>query len=159
MSTRRLLSALLASGLLLATAIPASAAPSPCIGAGQVWPVETPSVHVADGVTFVEFDFAGVHPICLADGTLVPSAPVAGHIWQRIDADGSIFLRFDETLSYDGGELRYRGNATSNAGGWQSAVRTVGTSSGALSGIVGQGTFSPIEADGSFTDEIYYTYR
>lgn len=157
MATRRLLSTLLAGGLLLATAIPVAAAPEPCVGAGQVWPVETPAVRVADGVTFVEFDFAGIHPICMADGSM-SIAPVAGHLWQRIYADGSLFVRFDETLSYDGGELHYRGNATYNAGGWHSAVRTVGTTSGALSGIRGQGTFSPIAADGSFTDEILYTY-
>jgi hypothetical protein len=154
---RRLLSTVLAGGLLLATAIPVAASPSACSGAGQVWPIETPAIRVADGVTFIEFDFAGLHPICLSDGTMT-TASVEGHLWQRMYANGAVFVRFDETLSHDGGELQYRGNAMFNAGGWHSAVRTVGPSSGSLSGIHGQGTFSPIAADGSFTDEIYYTY-
>lgn len=160
MAIRRSVSAWLATGLLIAWAAPAAAAqPASCVGSGQVWPIEVPAVRVADGITFVEFDFAGVHPICLADGTQVDAAPVSGHLWQRINADGSIFLRFEETLSYGGGEMHYRGNATFNAAGWNSAVRTVGVSSGPLAGIHGQGTFSPIAPDGSFSDEVFYTYQ
>lgn len=135
-----------------------AAAPQACTGSGQVWPVETPQVRLANGNVFVEFDFAGVHPICLADGTVVPSASVAGHLWQQTRADGSVFVRFDEVLTHDGGELYYRGNASYTAAGWHSAVRTVGDANGSLAGIVGQGTFSPIAADGSFSDEISYVY-
>lgn len=159
MRLRASLAGALASAALLAGAMPVAASPTACVGSGQIWPVEAPQVRVADGTTFIDFDFGGVHPICLADGTLVPAASVSGHVWQRIDPDGSIFVRFHETLTYDGGELQYRGNATFNASGWQSAVRTVGSGTGPLAGIVGHGTFSPISADGAFTDEIFYTYR
>lgn len=159
MAMRRMLSTALAAGLLLVAAVPASAAPEPCIGAGAVGPTEAPSVSFAGGVTFVEFDFAGVHPICLADGTQVV-APVHGHLWQRIYSDGSVFLRFEEVLEWDGGQLEYRGNATFNGSGWNSAVRTVGNATGALAGIQGHGTFSPIDpVTGAFTDEISYVYR
>lgn len=159
MRLRASLAGTLASAALFIGALPVAASPTSCVGSGQIWPVETPQVRMADGATFIDFAFGGVHPLCLADGTFVPAAPVGGHVWQRIDADGSIFVRFAETLSYGGGELHYRGNATFNAGGWQSAVRTVGQGSGPLAGIVGQGTFSPIGADGSFSDEIFYVYR
>lgn len=149
--------ALAGGALSLAMVVPAAAAPTGCAGSGQVAPTEVPTVRVADGVTFIDFDFAGVHSICLSDGTLVVGS-LTGHLWERIDADGSIFMRFAETLSLDGA-LGFRGNATYNDAGWTSHVRTVGAPTGSLAGIEGQGTFSPLASDGSFTDLIAYTYH
>lgn len=145
--------------LALAVATPVAAAPTSCAGAGIVFPVSLPEVRVAGGTTFVEFDFAGEHPLCLADGTRLQAA-ASGHLWQQTHADGSGSLRFVETLSWAGGELNYIGNATFNASGWIGHVRTVGSGTGALAGIHGQGTFSPIDPlTGAFTDEIFYVYR
>jgi len=145
--------------LAVAVATPVAAAPTSCAGAGIVFPVSTPEIHVADGTTFVEFDFAGEHPVCLADGARV-QATVSGHLWEKIHADGSGSLRFIETLSWGGGELDYSGNATFNASAWKGHVRTVGNGTGPLTGINGQGTFSPIDPlTGTFTDEIFYVYR
>ena len=60
----------------------------------------------AGSQTFVEFDFTGLHDICLADGSEV-TGTVAGHLVQRTSANGDLGLRFDEILSYGGGTLRY----------------------------------------------------
>ena len=143
-----------------AMAGPATGAPAACSGAGWVAPdAATIQVRVADGVTFISFAFFGEHPLCLNDGSDVV-ASAEGRLWQRVGADGSVNLRFVETLSFGGGTLRYRGNATLNAAGWHSHVRTVGSGTGILSGIHGQGVFSPIDpVTGAFTDEIFYVYR
>lgn len=158
---RRLLT-LAATGLLaLLLAAPAAAAkPIACVGAGWVAPdPATITTRTADGVTFIKFEFFGEHSLCLADGTEV-SGTVAGKLWQRVGKNGSIKLRFYETLSVDGGTLNYRGNATLNGAGWRSHVRTVGVGTGALAGIHGRGTFSPVDpVTGAFTDEIFYVYR
>ena len=146
--------------LALAMAGPAAAAPVACSGAGWVAPdASTIQVRTADGLTFVTFEFFGEHPLCLADGSHV-TANATGQLWQRTGRDGSVSLRFSETLSYGGGTLDYRGNATLNSAGWTSHVRTVGGGTGSLTGIHGQGTFSPIDpVTGAFTDEIFYVYR
>lgn len=147
------------SMLALTAATPAAAAPTACTGGGVVFPVSAPEIRVAGGTTFVEFDFAGEHPLCLADGSRVQGL-VSGHLWQTTHADGSGSLRFIESLSWGGGELDYSGNATFNASGWRGHVRTVGSGTGPLVGIHGQGTFSPIDPlTGTFTDEIFYVYR
>jgi len=160
MNPRHLVSLASASLLALAIVGSAAAAPASCVGSGWVAPdPSTIEVRVADGVTFIAFEFFGEHPLCLADGTLVVGA-VEGQLWQRIGSDGSVNIRFEETLFYGDGTLAYRGNATGNASGWSSHVRTVGTGTGSLAGIHGQGTFSPIDpATGAFSDEIFYVYR
>jgi hypothetical protein len=158
---RPLISMVTAGLLALAIAGPAAAAkPAACAGAGWVAPdVTTIQVRAADGVTFVTFEFFGEHPICLADGTQT-SATISGRLWQRTGRDGAVNLRFFETLSVAGGTLDYRGNATFNAAGWHSHVRTVGTGTGTLAGITGQGTFSPIDpVTGAFSDVIFYAYH
>ncbi len=150
----------IAALLVLSLAGPSAAAPEPCVGAGWVAPdLATIQVRIADGITFVEFDFFGEHPLCLADGTEV-TGTVSGHLWQRVGPGGTVGLRFSETLFYDGGTLDYRGNASLNGTRWTSHVRTVGPGTGVLEGIHGQGTFSPIDPlTGAFTDEIFYVYR
>jgi hypothetical protein len=152
--------ALSAAGLLaISFTGTAAAAPTACGGAGYIYPTSAINSRVASDITFIDFDFAGVHPLCLADGTQVQGV-VAGHVWQRLYPDGSLFVRFAERLSLNGASLHYAGNATLNSAGWHSHVRTVGAGTGALAGIHGQGAFSPIDpVTGAFTDEIHYVYR
>ncbi|HSL97416.1 MAG TPA: hypothetical protein VK831_02475 [Candidatus Deferrimicrobiaceae bacterium] len=151
---------LVAAVALTVLAMPAVAAPEPCAGAGWVAPdFATFEQRVEGQVTQVTFEFYGEHPLCLADGSQV-TGTVTGRLWQQNGPNGAVSLRFDEVLSYGGGTLGYRGEATFNAAGWVSHVRTVGPGTGILEGISGQGWFSPIDPNtGAFTDEIAYTYN
>ena len=106
--------------------------------------------------TFVQFDFTGLHDICLADGSVVTGI-VEGHLVQRTSANGDFSLTFDEVLSYNGGTLGYRGEGSLTGGNWQSNVMTVGAGTGPLAGIHGQGTFV-FTGPASLTDVIYYVY-
>jgi hypothetical protein len=157
MSLRRLLSLVLAPVLALAMAIPVAAAgPVTCHGVAILTSTSNVEVRFADGVTFLEFDFAGDHTICLADGT-VDMATIEGRLSQRTGPDGTVNIRFVETLTYNGGTLEFRGEAVGNGNVWRSAVRTVGPGTGSLAGIHGQGTFWPTSAT-SFADSIAYVY-
>jgi hypothetical protein len=113
-------------------------------------------VRQVDSQTFVEFDFTGLHDICLADGSEV-TGTAAGHLTQRTSDNGDLTLRFDEILNYGGDTLGYRGEASLTGGNWQSEVMTVGAGSGPLRGIRGQGTFW-FTGPTSLADVIYYVY-
>ena len=84
------------------------AAPEPCAGTVQLTSQSNFQVREAGRQTFVEFDFTGLHDICLADGSVVTGI-VEGHLVQRISANDDFSLTFDEVLSYNGGTLGYRG--------------------------------------------------
>ena len=62
-----------------------------------------------------EIDFTGLHYICLADNSEV-TGTVAGHLVQRTAANGDTNLSFNEVLSYGGGTLGYRGEASLTGG-------------------------------------------
>ena len=132
------------------------AAPEPCEGTVQLTSQSNIQVRQAGSQTFVDFDFTGLHDICLADGSVVTGI-VEGHMSQRISANGDLGLRFDEVLSYGGGTLGYRGEASLTRGNWQSHVVTVGNGTGPLAGIHGQGTFV-FTGPTSLADVIYYVY-
>jgi hypothetical protein len=162
MTALRRASALMA-GLLLALlgfVQGAAAAPLPCSGSGWVAPiVQSIEVRQMGQVTETTFDYFGQHPICLADGQQV-TGDISGRLVQRNGPGGSLGLQFDEVLSYGGGALGYRGDATYSSTGWTSHVRTVGDGSGPLAGIEGQGAFSPIDpGTGGFSDQIFYVYH
>jgi hypothetical protein len=135
---------------------PTGAVPEPCEGTVQLTSQSNFQVRQAGSQTFVEFDFTGLHDICLADGSEV-TGTVAGHLVQRTSANGDLGLRFDEVLSYGGGTLGYRGEASLTRGNWQSHVVTVGAGTGPLNGIHGQGTFW-FTGPASFADLISYVY-
>ena len=142
---------------IIALAVTASASPpEPCSGTVQLTSQSNFQVRQAGRQTFVEFDFTGLHDICLADGSVVTGI-VEGHMSQRISANGDLGLRFDEVLSYGGGTLGYRGEASLTGDNWQSHVVTVGNGTGPLAGIHGQGTFV-FTGPTSLADVIYYTY-
>jgi hypothetical protein len=145
------------AGMLVAVGAAVSSAPIPCAGTVQLTGTSNLEVRVADSHTFVEFDFTGLHDICLADSSVV-TGEIAGHLMQRTSADGDLSLRFDEILSYGGGTLGYRGEASLADGKWQSHVRTVGRGTGPLAGIHGQGTFW-FTGPTSLADVISYVYR
>jgi hypothetical protein len=145
--------------LLTATIVAGTAsasAPAPCAGAVQLTGTSNTEVRSAGGNTFVEFDFTGLHDICLADGSRVVGT-LQGHLVQRTSADGDLSLRFDEVLSHGGGTLAFRGEATLAGGNWQSHVQTVGAGSGPLAGIHGQGSFW-FTGPTSLADVIAYVY-
>ena len=131
-------------------------APEPCEGTVQLTSQSNFQVRQAGRQTFVEFDFTGLHDICLADGSQV-TGTVAGHLVQRTSDNGDLGLRFDEVLSYGGGTLGYRGEASLTRGNWQSNVMTVGLGTGPLAGIHGQGAFV-FTGPASLADVIYYVY-
>jgi len=142
---------------VMALAVTATgAAPEPCEGTVQLTSQSNFQVREAGRQTFVEFDFTGLHDICLADGSVVTGI-VEGHLVQRTSENGDLGLRFDEVLSYGGGTLGYRGEASLTRGNWQSHVVTVGAGTGPLNGIHGQGTFW-FTGPASFADLIYYVY-
>ena len=132
------------------------AAPEPCYGTVQLTSQSNFQVRQAGSQTCVQFDFAGLHDICLADRSVVAGI-VAGHLVQRTSANGDFSLTFDEVLSYNGGTLGYRGEGSLTGDNWQSNVMTVGDGTGPLAGIHGQGTFV-FTGPASLTDVIYYVY-
>jgi len=144
--------AAIATGLTMS----ASAAPEPCSGNVQITGQSNFQVRQAGSQTFVEFDFTGLHDICLANGSEV-TGTVAGHLVQRTSTNGNSSLNFDEVLSYGGGTLGYRGEASLTGGNWQSQVTTLGAGTGPLSGIHGHGTFW-FTGPTSLADVIYYVY-
>jgi hypothetical protein len=132
------------------------AMPEPCEGTVELTSQSNVQVRQAGSQTFVEFDFTGVHTICLADGSVV-TAIIAGHLVQRTSANGDFSLTFDEVLSYNGGALGFRGEGSLTGDNWQSNVVTVGAGTGPLAGIHGQGTFV-FTGPTSLTDVVYYVY-
>jgi hypothetical protein len=132
------------------------AAPERCDGTVQFTSQSNFQMRQAGRQTFVEFDFTGLHDICLADHSVVTGI-VEGHLVQRTSDNGDLGLRFDEVLSYGGGTLGYRGEASLTRGNWHSNVVTVGFGTGPLAGIHGQGTFV-FTGLTSLADVIYYVY-
>ena len=63
------------------------AMPEPCEGTVELTSQSNVQVRQAGSQTFVEFDFTGLHTICLADRSVVTGI-VAGHLVQRISANG-----------------------------------------------------------------------
>ena len=151
-----LLVACLAAVIISAPNLATGAAPEPCEGTVQLTSQSNFQVREAGRQTFVEFDFTGLHDICLADGSVVTGI-VEGHLVQRISANGDFSLTFDEVLSYNGGTLGYRGEGSLTRGNWHSNVMTVGLGTGPLAGIHGQGTFV-FTGPTSLADVIYYVY-
>ena len=151
-----LLLACLAAVFISAPNLTTGAAPERCDGTVQLTSQSNFQVRQAGRQTFVQFDFTGLHDICLADHSVVTGI-VEGHMVQRISDNGDLGLRFDEVLSYGGGTLGYRGEASLTRGNWQSHVVTVGAGTGPLAGIHGQGTFV-FTGPTSLADVIYYVY-
>src|SRR5438093_13648983 len=67
------------------------AAPEPCDGTVQLTSQSNFQVRQAGTQTFGEFDFTGLHDICLADRSVVTGIP-EGHLVQRISAKGDFSL-------------------------------------------------------------------
>jgi hypothetical protein len=154
---RRILFAV--AGLVTAALVPGAAqatAPVACAGTVQLTGTSNTQVRVAAGNTFVEFDFTGLHDICLADGSRV-TGTLTGHLVQRTSADGDLSIRFDEILAYGGGTLGFRGEASLTDGAWQSHVQSVGAGTGPLAGMHGQGSFW-FTGPTSLADLIHYVY-
>jgi hypothetical protein len=145
-----------ALSILVTSANSSPAAPERCDGTVQLTSQSNFQVREAGRQTFVEFDFTGLHDICLADHSVVTGV-VEGHLVQRISANGDFSLTFDEVLSYNGGTLGYRGEGGLTGGNWHSNVQTVGLGTGPLAGIHGQGTFV-FTGPASLADVIYYVY-
>ena len=114
------------------------AAPEPCDGTVQLTSQSNFQVRQAGRQTFVQFDFTGLHDICLADRSVVTGI-VTGHLVQRTSANGDFSLTFDEVLSYNGGTLGYRGQGILTGDNWQSHVVTVGDGTGPLRESTGRG--------------------
>jgi len=145
-----------ALSILVTSANSSPAAPEPCDGTVQLTSQSNFEMRQVGRQTFVEFDFTGLHDICLADHSVVTGI-VEGHLVQRISDNGDFGLTFDEVLSYNGGTLGYRGEGSLTRGNWQSNVMTVGLGTGPLAGIHGQGTFV-FTGPASLADVIYYVY-
>src|SRR6266536_2878620 len=101
------------------------AAPERCDGTVQLTGQSNFQMRQAGTQTFVEFDFTGLHDICLADHSVVTGI-VEGHLVQRISANGDFNLTFDEVLSYNGGTLGYRGEGSLTGAEMRSEERRVG---------------------------------
>jgi hypothetical protein len=151
-----LLLACFAAVFVSAPNLASGAAPERCDGTVQLTSQSNFQMRQAGRQTFVQFDFTGLHDICLADGSVVTGI-VEGHLVQRTSANGDFSLTFDEVLSYNGGTLGYRGEGSLTGGNWQSNVMTVGLGTGPLAGIHGQGTFV-FTGPASLADVIYYVY-
>ena len=133
-----------------------ASSPEPCSGTILLTGMSNFQVRQVDSQTFVEFDFTALHDICLADHSEVTGAS-AGHLLQRTSVNGDLDLHFNEILSYGGGTLGYRGEASLRGDNWQSQVMTVGEGTGPLSGIHGEGTFW-FTGSTSLEDVINYVY-
>lgn len=150
------LGAVLAVACAVAAGLASASAPAPCAGTVAITGVSNVETRTAGTQTFTEFDFTGLHDICLADGSFA-SGTIAGHLVQRASADGDLSIHISETLSYGGGELDFRGEASLSNGKWQSHIQSVGSGTGPLSGMRGQGRFWPTGPN-TFGDLIYYVY-
>jgi opacity protein-like surface antigen len=151
-----ILGAVAAIACAVAASLASASAPVPCAGTVVITGTSNFEVRTAGKQTFTEFDFTGLHDICLASGSKV-NASIAGHLVQRASADGDLGIRIAETLSYGGGTLGFRGEASLSNGKWQSHIQSVGAGTGPLAGMHGQGTFWPTGPN-SFDDVIYYIY-
>src|SRR5437764_12480162 len=100
------------------------AAPERCDGTVQLTSQSNFQVRQAGRQTFVQFDFTGLHDICLADRSVVTGI-VEGHLVQRMSANGDFSLTFDEALSYNGGTLGYRGEGSLTRANWKRNVMPV----------------------------------
>lgn len=156
MTVRIPLAAAVAAAAMLIGAGSAPAAPVACTGTVHLTGMSNVEASEAGVNVFVEFDFTGTHDICLADGSVV-TGTIAGHLMQRTSADGSLSIRFDEVLSYGGGTLSFRGEASLAGGNWQSHVQSVGSGTGPLAGMHGQGSFW-FTGPTSLVDVIAYVY-
>src|ERR1700745_4511268 len=93
---------LYASLTVMALSVTATASnPEPCSGTILLTGMSNFQVRQVDSQTFVEFDFTGLHDICLADHSEV-TGTIAGHLAQRTSVNGDINLHFDEILNYGG---------------------------------------------------------
>jgi hypothetical protein len=155
MKTKTLAFLLISLGGGLAAGTALGGPPVPCYGTVQLTGQSNLQVRQAGSQTFVEFDFTGLHDICLGNGSEV-TGTVAGHFVQHISANG-FTLHFDEILTLDGGTLGYQGEASQSGNQFHSNVVTVGAGTGPLAGIHGQGTFT-FTGPTSFADVIYYVY-
>lgn len=154
----RLLAAVPIAAAAIVLAAPAEAsAPVACAGNVALTGTSNQQIQNDGPHTVVSFDFTGVHDLCLADGTKVV-ATVAGRLVQRLSPNGDLTLRFDEVLSYGGGDLAFRGEASLSGTNWQSHVQSVGHGTGPLAGFQAQGSFFPTGPT-SFSDVLYYVYR
>lgn len=159
-------------GLLATQVAPARASGPPvsCSGSGSFGPSSTPVVRMAGGETFVTFSFHGTHPYCSAPGGKVDDTPatLSGTLSEHVTAAGQFDLRFNETMTLaDGSTDQWRGDATGTVLGsgllsvQTSEVRTVGTGTGQLAGVHGEGSFQITGFGGygfTFSDVISYVY-
>jgi hypothetical protein len=157
-------------GLLATQAAPARAGgpPVPCSGTGSFGPNSTPVVRTVGGETFVTFSFDGTHPYCSAPGGSVDEyGSLSGTMSEQVTAAGQFDLQFNETMTVPDGSDQWIGNATGTVLGsgllavQTSEVRTVGTGTGQLAGVRGEGSFQITGFGGYgfiFSDVISYVY-
>src|SRR5437016_14079497 len=87
------------------------AAPERCDGTVQLTSQSNFQVRQAGSQTFVQFDFTGLHDICLADRSVVAGI-VARHRGQRTSAHGGFSLTVDDVLRCSGRTRRSAGEAS-----------------------------------------------
>ena len=154
---------------VLAGAARAASGPVACSGTGSFGPSGAVISRSAGGEVIVSFPFDGVHPYCPAPGGVDDvQASIAGTLSEEITAQGHFALQFAETLTLPGGSGadQWRGEASGTISNGLpvvlvSEVRTVGTGTGELAGVVGHGRFQITGFGGyglEFSDEIFYLY-
>jgi hypothetical protein len=152
------LAAVLTMAILAMPSITSAATQVTCQGIITIIPILSSFEITEDGTQkIIEFDFTGTHPLCMPDGSEV-TANIAGHMVQHL-SDNGLTLQFDETLSFGGDSLDFRGEASLAGSNWQSHVQTTGQGSGALAGVSAQGSFFPTADPTVLTDVLFYVFH
>jgi hypothetical protein len=127
-----------------------------CIGITTIGPPSNFSSTVHGDWTIEEFDFTGVHDLCLEDGSIV-AAPMVGHIRRMVDGEGAGHLVVHETLSIPGGTLDGTVRTRFTPTTFDARVHVSG-GTGVLSGVSGHGVTEPTGPN-TFLSHIVYKYR
>ena len=142
----------------LGAVISSAATQITCQGTVTIVPILNSFEVSEDGTqTALSFGFTGTHPLCFPDGSQV-TATIAGHMVQHL-SDNGLTLRFDETLSYGGDSLEFRGEASLVGSNWESHVQSVGQGTGKLAGVSAQGSFFPTADPSVLTDVLFYVFH
>ena len=160
MRTTRIFQAVLGVTVAMLAAAPATASAENgkfmCIGITTIGPPSNFSSTLHGGWTIEEFDFTGLHDVCLEDGSVV-SGTMAGHIKRMVDSEGSGHLVVNETVSIPGGTVEGTVRTSFTPTTFDARVHEFG-GTGVLSGLSGHGVTEPVGPN-TFLSHIVYKYR
>lgn len=160
MGTRQALGAAIGVAVAALAVAPATASAennkAVCIGITTIGAPTNFSSTPLGAWTVEEFDFTGIHDICLEDGSVVAGTMV-GHIKRFVDAEGAGHLVVHETVSIPGGTIEGTVRTSFSETTFDARVHVLG-GTGVLAGVSGHGVTEPVGPN-TFLSNIVYKYR